>query len=81
MAMRPPPPPLMAPQHSECAWLPVLLTDSLVWDDSAELLPSALQPLQKLVEDAQQRPLAPPQLKRLLAALVREGGDATCCIR
>ena len=66
-----PAPALMQEQRSELSGGPISSQTALTWDDSAEVLPSTLELLRKLIVDAQLRPLAPLQQKRFLAALVR----------
>ena len=73
------PPPLMPQCRSERAPLTAPVAPALVWDDSAELMPSSVQQCRQLLAEAQTRALSPPQHKDFLLALVRGVLVCVCC--
>ena len=72
------PPPRMQRIAAERAPLQPSLPPTLLWDDSAEVLPACLQSMQRLLLEAQSRALHPTQHKEFLLTLVRSNVEARC---
>jgi hypothetical protein len=68
--LRPLPPPLPPLTVEQTDVLP-LISNSLLWDDAGEVSPNCIKTLERILVDAQCRPLQPAQDKYFLLALVR----------